>query len=149
MTVDTITQSDLAYAAGLFDGEGCVNIYHCKARKNGPLHHVLRTTVAMTDRATIEWLRSKFGGPIHSTHHYPRHRELWVWALNAKKAGRFLQLIRPYLKTKATECWLALEYLAQRTLYRGGRQGGRGRLPAEELALREGYCLALREAKTP
>ncbi len=144
MTIAVIyTQTELAYAAGLFDGEGCINIYHHRAREEGPLYEVLRITVAMTSRTTVEWLGATFGGPIHSKPSTPKHRELWVWALNAKKAGRFLQLIRPYLKTKATECWLALEYLSQRTLYGGKRKG----LPEEELALREGYLLALKTAK--
>ena len=105
-----VSEIDLAYAAGILDGEGCITI----SRKNKPqakfgADYVLFVEVGNTDKRLIEWLHSKFGG---RTQHYeprtPRAKESYHWYLGFGKAKELLLLLLPYLKLKDEEAKLAI-----------------------------------------
>lgn len=134
-----------AYMAGLFDGEGCVLItrdHRASHPKSGPCY-TLRCDIANTDRRPLDWLHQKFGGDIRRQTQ-GKKKPVYYWRSGAQIARRFLEWVRPWLIIKALQVDLALEFLANRIL----RSTGRGKhLTEEELALREGYYLALREAK--
>jgi hypothetical protein len=128
-----------AYAAGLFDGEGCIYI---AARRHG--RYVLRVTVSMTNRANVEWLATVFGGKA-VWRHPPSHvasgnLPQWRWELNSARAGRFLAMTRPWLQTKARAADIGLELQSRMSV--GGN--GRGGLPPGELAAREALRMRLR-----
>lgn len=99
---------DLAYIAGLFDGEGCIT------RANG------RTIVqvGMTDREVIEYLGS-LGGTVRIEHPPGNRQTLYRWRLLARlEVLEFLAALRPFLRVKAREAarredeLLALERVA-------------------------------------
>ena len=58
--------TDVAYMAGLFDGEGCVT---CKkkptkrADRGGKVYNqwYIRCEIAMTDKSTIDWIQEVLG----------------------------------------------------------------------------------------
>lgn len=58
--------TDLAYAAGIIDGEGCISL----GRHAG--YYQAHVTVEMSDRPVIEWLHATFP----STHIYASLRAM-------------------------------------------------------------------------
>ena|SRR3990167_420913 len=80
---------DFAWAAGFFDGEGCV----MKGWKKG--HHRLRVMIVQNDRQPLEWLKTHFGGTIEKG---INHGRAFRWVIEYKKARDFLTVIRPYSK---------------------------------------------------
>lgn len=94
-----LTVADLAYIAGLFDGEGSVEI-RCCVMPYGPKYN-LRLTVGNTNQEIISWLHSLFGGFVQSKPPRQRRRACHWWSLTGDKAAEFLKLIEPYSRIKA------------------------------------------------
>lgn len=121
-----MTSAEKAYAAGLFDGEGCIVISHRAQGQRGRVYG-LRVQVCMSSEPTIQWLSQRFGGscrPVNAPSRTGRGRKpVWVWAVNSRRAERFLCAIRPYMVTKAAEADVALAFQSRLTLAGVGRGG--------------------------
>ena len=95
-----VTPTDLAYAAGVIDGEGCLGIYPRKSRRDGVYTSIIK--VEMCETECLDFLQELFGG--HRTAHrpkaYPKHRILHQWAVSATLASDCAELILPYLRIK-------------------------------------------------
>ena len=85
---------ELAYAAGLFDGEGSISLVrHRENRTHSP-----QVSIASTDYEVVNWFQERFGGSIVTKQ--PRmsnHSVSYDWRLTDRRALAFLGLIRPYL----------------------------------------------------
>ena len=96
-----IEELDKAYAAGFFDGEGCVRI----AAPRGNRGYTVIVSVGQKDVAPLLFLRKIWGGQI-------AHRmktDSSEWTISSALAGEFLSAIAPYLKCKKEVSRLALE----------------------------------------
>jgi len=137
------TLYDLAYAAGLIDGEGYIGITELtpvtRCRGNGtrvrksPQHRIY-VTVNMTERAAIEWMHQTFGGhfqPLKQRN--PRHKAVFRWSVTSEAAAIFCEILAPHLKVKARQARLAARFYRERL---AGNFQGNGGVPADELALR-------------
>ena len=96
----------LAYAAGLFDGEGSISIVIVKQNKDpNILTHRLMLSLTNTDSSLTRWLLENFGGFVskHSSagRQKPEHKKSERWQCSNAHAERFLRAIRPYLIAKA------------------------------------------------
>jgi len=127
---------NITYVAGLFDGEGCVQIR--KLRKNdryGGVCHLLATQIANTNLSILELLKADFGGCICEGNKLDsRHKKrCWTWSIASHQAYGFLKKIYPYLIIKKAEVDIAFEF----------QEGLNGRKPYSmtsiELERRE-YC---------
>lgn len=103
------TELDLARAAGLFDGEGCISL-----GKHGH-NYQLVLRVSMTNRAAITDLHRILGGttitaPARGASHKPVH----IWSLRGWPIARVLLNLYPHLITKQAEAAVALNYLLWR-----------------------------------
>lgn len=105
---------DVAYAAGLLDGEGTVGIY--RSKRPTYFIYAVRTSVANTYRPVLEWLASKWGGSIHRTNR-GEGRPCWSWALSSRSAVDFLREVLPYLRIKDRQARLALAFEAHRSAH--------------------------------
>lgn len=86
--------AELAYAAGLFDGEGSISL----VRQNNNRSHSPQVSVASNDCEVLGWLQKRFGGSIVTKQpRKPTHSVSYDWRLTDRRALTFLQLIRPYL----------------------------------------------------
>lgn len=100
-----MTDTELAYAAGLFDGEGCVGIEE---------HHgfTVLAQIAMTTPKPLLWMQSKFGGQFrkHNAKHLAEtnRKDQWYWRIVTKQARKFLADIRPWLQVKDQQADLIL-----------------------------------------
>ena len=89
-----ITETDVAWAAGFFEGEGCI-----KAQKNGRFEVL---SLNNTDKDVIERFVNivNYGnlcGP-YTTKKKPTYKPYWSWAVGKKaEVKRILEMFLPYL----------------------------------------------------
>lgn len=99
-------ESLLAWAAGLFDGEG--TIYSDKGR--------VRVSVHMTDFDILETFHTNFGGAIcECKKQKEHHKRSWRWAIQASdNAVLFLKDILPFLhERRGLRAQKAIDYYNQ------------------------------------
>jgi len=115
-----MNKAELAYTAGIIDGEGCIKIYrvsadYLKKYKNAKRNFdrfTLVVQVDMTYRPIIKWLHKNFGGNLYE---HKRKNLNWKdslrWYIASQKAGQFLLKIYPYLKVKKQHAKSAMQFL--------------------------------------
>ncbi len=104
-------ERDLIYLAGLIDGDGSVCI--CKTQRK-TASYLLRVQVDMTHESTIEWIGQRFGGTVRlhkANTKRPNNRDSYVWIVSQENAGKVLDDILPYLKTKKEQAMKGLKFL--------------------------------------
>ena len=140
------TDVDLAYAAGIIDGEGTIGITELRPvdrlRDNGTrvrrsFQHRIYVAVSMTDPRIPEWMKGEFGGnlqfvPSRSDKHKPSYR----WSMSSKGAADFCELVAPFLRLKKTQAILAVEFYKERL---SGNFSGSSGVPDDEVAARREY----------
>jgi len=100
--------SDIAYIAGLFDGEGCVTCKQKKTKRNdrgGKVYNqwYIRCEISMTDKAVIEWLQETLGFGWSAEKKYnnkPKYKKQWRWCCGYRDALTFAKLVWPYTQVK-------------------------------------------------
>ena len=100
-----LTNADLAWFAGFFDGEGCVGAY-TRGRS-----YRASVRVVNTHLPTLEQYSRAFGGRITSlTRSQEHHRAAFVWSVTGDDASAFLEAILPFLREKKEQAalWLSL-----------------------------------------
>ena len=100
-------KEELAYIAGLFDGEGTVMIsrLNCKNRQV-KFQYQLRVSIANCNKEILEWVKSVFAGKIYWNNQAKvrnsngKVKPCYRWAIYDNNAEVFLRAIFPYLKLK-------------------------------------------------
>ena len=110
-----ISNTDVAYIAGLFDGEGCVQVKQYVEKKKKHKGKGYRTTkvwrvnmeIAMTDESVIYWVHDVLG--VGSVRVKPRkglrkngtkYLTQYVWRCSFRDAYQVARLLWPYAQTK-------------------------------------------------
>ena len=103
-------KTDLAYFAGIVDGEGCIVIMRSKRQ-----HSTARSpsfcallTVTSTDEWLPHQLRFAFGGTVYLLAPRTNHRKTWRWDIASKQAMSCLQALLPYLRLKHEQARIAI-----------------------------------------
>lgn len=99
------------YAAGFFDGEGCVIVR--QRIRDGLVHYNLDAVVAQMDRTVLDLLKAEYGGAIHPQRKNawkPGEVLYWRWCMGSVTAREFLKVIHPFSVVKREEIALALEF---------------------------------------
>ena len=99
---------ELAYLAGIFDGEGSVSILRCK-RGDHRASYSLRVSVANTHLPTLDTLKEMFGGGI-SQKDKTHQRDCWSWYCGGKVAARCLRTLLPYLRIKVQQAEMGVAF---------------------------------------
>ena len=95
------------YAAGFFDGEGCV----CVAKMNKPdgrSGYTAFMTITNNQLAPLQAIQERFGGRINAK---GKDRLGWVLQLTGHKSRLFAEAISPHLMCKGPQVELLLEFL--------------------------------------
>ena len=105
-------KTDLAYTAGIIDGEGCILISKARRQKSRSGYvYGLTVSVNSTDEWLCQWLKFSFGGSITLKKHYRENESLlWIWAVRSNQAVAFLKLVLPYLYLKKPQAELAIKF---------------------------------------
>ena len=102
---------DLAYAAGIIDGEGSIQIRkHRRSEYYVGYHYCMDVQVSMIDPEVPLWLKRTFGGSLQFYPAKGKRQEVYHWAITTNKAATFLSLILPFLKIKGAQAEIALEF---------------------------------------
>jgi len=101
-------KDNLAYTAGLIDGEGTITLLRGRA-KDKFRHPVV--SVTSTSPELIEFLHQTYGGVIVNQKVYKsHHKKSWSWKLTYDTAIEFIRQIRPYMResSKCNRCDMIL-----------------------------------------
>ena len=125
---------DIIWAAGFFDGEGCISLSKCYKD-----NYLLRVTVAQRIIEPLQLLQALFGGQIcvhdgRGNKNSLRRTTGWQWYVTGNRAKLPLESLQPHLKIKAREAELALEYLDLRPGRSSGRYTDEARVRIEQIA---------------
>ena len=114
------------YVAGFFDGEGTILVSSSEAGGS------LVVAISSTYLPILRYLHSVYGGYLRKAKSASNRKDCWKRAISSSDAVRFIEDIRPFLIEKEPQAWLGLEYMSQRTLYKGGQ--------ADQFLKRKGLC---------
>ena len=105
-----MNQNDIAYIAGLFDGEGSVEYTRrWEKRTKGRRYKVWRITLemSMTDESVIRWVHEVLGvGTVSirvknkSPSSKPHWKKQWRWRCSFREALYVAKLLWPHAQTK-------------------------------------------------
>lgn len=140
-------KTDLAYVAGIVDGEGSIRIARRKVSSQRPnkkgrqSYFLLVVEVGNTQEWLIQWLRLAFGGSIVTNPAHGQRQTFYRWVLQNKAAAAFLFAVLPYLRIKRPEAEIALAFQARKK-YRGCKG-----MTEEEYALQEAQHILMRKRR--
>jgi hypothetical protein len=98
-----LTPTDASWLAGIFEGEGCTNVYrHSHWGKNTRVYYDLLVVIGNTDQSMIARMCHVFptksvGRQVKS--YKPHESPVWYYRLFGEKAEAFLLAIFPYMRT--------------------------------------------------
>ena len=95
---------DLAYIAGIVDGEGCIIVATHSSGSN-----TIRVVVAMADPEPLQLCYNVFGGWAYKRKN-TNGRTLYSWYVQSKTALNVLRAIEPYIRGKREQVELALQF---------------------------------------
>ena len=127
--------TDLAYVAGIIDGEGCIYIEHGKKGKSIQLS----VSVGSSDRWLCEFLKFSFGGCLYEMK--SKTLPCWKWEIRTRQAGQFLEDISPYLRLKKPQAEIAIKF------QRARHQQNWVKKTDEEKAVEEAQYLLVKQLK--
>ena len=117
-------ESDIAYIAGLFDGEGSIQYkQYMRKRKHNPKAYPtwsIRMEIAMTDRSVLMWLCEVLGtGTVNSRKVKPGKKKQWRWRCSHRQAYYVARLIWPYVHVKLGGVQKIIEHYCKEKLMEG------------------------------
>ena len=99
--------TELAWAAGFFDGEGCISASKQRVRKDGTLQLSLQMSVTQTDLRPLLRFQAALGfGEIRARNYSsPRlgTKQQWYWSAYTAKAERAFLMLYGYLSDPKRE----------------------------------------------
>ena len=145
--IGEVKETDLAWAAGIIDGEGCISIDKNRPSAGNRLRNVnykLNLRLNMVHKPTIEKLHNMFNvGFIQciTKRKYARtRREQWGWSVTGDRATWVLEMILPYLYTKKTQALLAIGFQETMRIKYNRSRG----IPSELIDIRESFYQAIK-----
>lgn len=129
---------ELAYIAGILDGEGFITIDHSRKENK----YRVCVGVGNTAKILLDWLQACFGGGIVKSRKPEGYRDFYQWRLFHGVACEFLLQVIPYLKLKRGQAELAIRFQEQKYNPQTGKRKGRPRT-SDELAYEEACHILL------
>ncbi len=115
-----VSLTDAAYAAGFFDGEGCISIALQRGATSRGKHYpnvrryFLSVSLSQNDPTPIHWLVERFGGKCQfkrgKISYSDEQYERYDWHIRTNEALIFLRMVRPFLLVKAEQADIAFEF---------------------------------------
>lgn len=133
-----MSKLDLAWAAGFFDGEGCVYIDKYFDKRYNVYRYALRINVSQVDLKPLKKFLTLFKVGRICTFHNNTSR----WVASGYDAIKVLKILKPYSVVKISQIKLALLYETLMT-----QNYGRKIIPVNVLELREKIFKMLRQEK--
>lgn len=109
MARKNLSETELAYLAGLTDGEGCLTFSDNGTGCIRPLYQII-----MTDEAIVRWVGDILGVYTRQFAKHralPHHKDQFKVRLTGERAVIFLKLIHPYLRVKRPQAEVLIAWL--------------------------------------
>ncbi|MBU0791738.1 MAG: LAGLIDADG family homing endonuclease, partial [Gammaproteobacteria bacterium] len=136
---------ELAWVAGIIDGEGCISVIKSKVNKKEGVYfrYQLNIYVGMIHKPTIYRIKDifKFGHLAKDDRGSECSRTRFIWGVSCNQAEAVLKAILPFMITKKEEARVALEF-QENTDRSGGKYPSKG-----EWKKREYYRQRLKKLK--
>lgn len=133
-----ITETNLAYIAGMLDGEGCISINKRKDKEYKRGHSFYANLrITNTYLPVLLWIQDQFGG-LGSIVEQPRkenRKRCWQWKVATNQAAAVCKMLLPYLRIKKRQAEILVEF---QKLKETSPQCGRAGVPAGRWVLQEG-----------
>ncbi|KKM03939.1 hypothetical protein LCGC14_1769410 [marine sediment metagenome] len=104
-----LSEIELAYTAGIIDGEGSIQIDRRSDKNFGAT-----VTISMKNPAVLVWVSDRYGGNIHrykqSIGSFNKEGFMYRWGIHGLQAQEFISAIRPYLVEKAMRADVLLSF---------------------------------------
>ena len=105
---------DIAYTAGIIDGEGCIHIRRQHDKRYGNcFKYTLSVSVTSAEEWLCKWLQFSWGGSVHNQDRrkeHPKWKLYWHWAIASRQANAMLKAIVPYLRIKRPQAEIAIGF---------------------------------------
>ena len=120
-----MNDTDVAYIAGLFDGEGCVSYkqYMRKRPHNKKPYPTwqIRLEIAMTDKSILIWVNEMLGvGTVgekrYKTKYTKGWKKQWRWRCSHRDAFKVCCLLFAYAHVKLGEIQKIIQHYSERKL---------------------------------
>ena len=120
-----MNDTDVAYIAGLFDGEGCVSYkqYMRKRPHNKKPYPTwqIRLEIAMTDKSILIWVNEMLGvGTVgekrYKTKYTKGWKKQWRWRCSHRDAFKVCCLLFPYAHVKLGEIQKIIQHYSEKEL---------------------------------
>jgi hypothetical protein len=124
---DQYKKEELAWVAGIVDGEGSLCILKTRDLEYNSLRFYLIISVRMSCKKTILTLRDIFdiGRLYQMKNKIERNRDSYTWSLSSRWDCEYvLNLIYPYLVTKKKHADIALQFLRNKKLISATKRPG-------------------------
>ena len=120
--MNTLTEPQKAYLAGIMDGDGCITISRSKiSRKKVSLSYALLVTITQTDKPYLQRLCDMTGvGHVHLAKQGKRQwmmekyranaADVYRWMTTSVGAYELLTAITPYLINKKRQAEIAIQF---------------------------------------
>jgi len=103
-------ERQLIYFAGIFDGEGSVNIEVQAPRENRKYYYYsLRIIIINTNKDLMEWLVKNFDGKYSARKKIEGRKLCYRWAKCSREAAEILEACLPYMVVKKKQAELFVE----------------------------------------
>ena len=87
-----ITDKELSWATGFFEGEGTVSIMRPTKRNYGSLC----VSIVNTEKHLLDFFHSRWGGVIREMKMSGNRKRAWRWILSSRQAASYLSDIQPF-----------------------------------------------------
>ena len=123
-----IRESDVAYIAGLFDGEGSIEFTKRKEKKRNGTYDCRRISmeISMTDESVLRWVTEVLGcGTFTKKPRKGKRKDgtkyltQWRWRCTFRDAYYVCRLLWPYAHTKLPKIQQVIEHYAKQKIMNG------------------------------
>ena len=122
-----IPDTDKAYIAGLFDGEGSINFTRRPEKKKkhkGEGHRIsnsmrISMEISMTDQSVLIWLTEVLGCGTLRKKPRPGHKMQWRWRCSFRDAFRVCCILWPYAHVKLDKIQQIIAHYSKKKLEEG------------------------------
>ena len=118
--------TDIAYIAGLFDGEGSVDFKRRKEKRGKYTTNAMQITmrIEMTDQSILKWIHATLKlGTVRKRNRSPsvkKHwKDRWVYTLRFRQAYQVCCLIWPYAHVKLDKIQQIIDYYTDKKTING------------------------------
>ena len=116
--MNELSEAEIAYLAGFFDADGCVNITKSKIKQRKTPRHQLQVVFAQSDKPFLEDLKQLTG--IGGVYRLPdiefQTKTRYSWHMTGKQAAGILSAMLPHLRVKRKQAELGLALQATKAV---------------------------------